>query len=54
MMQSLEFISRQLGYKSEVDSTGSKEDGLYEIEIISQRSFAFFDEFVDALVDLDD
>jgi hypothetical protein len=29
------FITRQLGYKSEVDSTGSTEDGLYEIEIIS-------------------
>jgi predicted phosphohydrolase len=29
------FISNQLGYKSEVDSTGLKEDGLYEIEIIS-------------------
>jgi predicted phosphohydrolase len=29
------FISNQLGYKSEVGFTGLKEDGLYEIEIIS-------------------
>ena len=29
------FISNQLGYKSELGSTGLNEDGLYEIEIIS-------------------
>ena len=29
------FISNQLGYKSELGLTGLKEDGLYEIEIIS-------------------
>jgi predicted phosphodiesterase len=29
------FIGNQLGYKTEVETTGLKEDGLYEIEVIS-------------------